>query len=182
VLGLAEAEKEDLAEMAINKAQERAALMQEIQIDSHTAFLAMKGFIPFGADPKKRERYLEFLDVQAGVKSPQGKPYSQRTFQELVELREFAKAARIFKPLTSTMATRFSTSSQPHEEVTTIPKEGLYIPDPNVLLPPPPPPSYSAPFVPLSYPFFLLFGCFRKNLPRKTKRKNKKSCRRSRSE
>ena len=115
------------------KARQMASLLQEIALDAQTASLALKGFIPFSTDPPKQQRYREFLERNAGLRAADSLSLAQRPFDSLIELREFAKAAKIFKPLASTMAARFTTSSQPlEEEKSMIPKTGLFVPDPKV--------------------------------------------------
>ena len=113
------------------KARQMASLLQEIALDAQTASLALKGFIPFSTDPPKQQRYREFLERNAGLRAADSLSLAEKPFDHLVELREFAKAAKIFKPLTSMMAARFTTSSQlVEEEKSMIPKTGLFIPDP----------------------------------------------------
>jgi len=120
---------------ATDRARQVVSLLQESVIDQQTASLALKGFMPFEADSAKHKRYVEFLERSAGLRKIDP-GIAKKSQEELVELRDFAKSARIFKPLTSMMAARFASSSQTQtEEHSIIPKSGLYIPDPKDLPP-----------------------------------------------
>ncbi|PVZ99658.1 hypothetical protein BB558_004309 [Smittium angustum] len=68
---------------------------------------ALKGFIPFGNDPEKQAKYkacLETISSGGSLVETVKKLGCERS-----ELGEFYQAARIFKPLSSTMSKRFTT-------------------------------------------------------------------------
>ncbi|CCX34122.1 Similar to G patch domain-containing protein 1; acc. no. Q9DBM1 [Pyronema omphalodes CBS 100304] len=81
-------------------------------LDADTAMAALRGgFMPYGDDLEKRGRYRSFLEVKAGMK--EGLPdrkYGMVTQDWVKEMNEFVGAARIFKPLTGAMATRFASA------------------------------------------------------------------------
>ncbi|KAI9782969.1 MAG: hypothetical protein M1839_004444 [Geoglossum umbratile] len=88
-------------------------------LDKETALKALGrgigGWMPYAEDEGKRARYRGFLELRAelGDMLPErGAGMSKDDW--IKELKEFAHAAEIFKPMTGTMATRFtSSSSQP---------------------------------------------------------------------
>ncbi|PQE31086.1 hypothetical protein CJF32_00006099 [Rutstroemia sp. NJR-2017a WRK4] len=88
------------------------------KIDRATADAALSrgasGFMPYGEDEAKRSRYRTYLEQQAGISPvlPERGPLMSRE-DWLKELSEFANCARIFKPMTGLMATRFTSSSAP---------------------------------------------------------------------
>lgn len=80
------------------------------------------GWMPYAEDESKRNRYRSFLEVRAGIvtdRLPDRLPGSS-TDEWITELREFARAAEVFKPISGLMASRFtsstSTSTQPGME------------------------------------------------------------------
>ncbi|KAJ3187072.1 hypothetical protein HDU85_007110 [Gaertneriomyces sp. JEL0708] len=86
-------------------------------VDVDTALAALKGFMPFGNEPAKQRRYQAFLEAKAGLGAAPAFPKGLSTQEAAHELLEFSKAAQIFKPLSTMMASRFtSASQQPHEE------------------------------------------------------------------
>jgi len=99
-------------------------------LDPEAAMTALKGgYMPYGDDLEKQARYRSFLEVKAGLKEglPDRVCISSRVIKLIVadipqkygmntqdwakEMAEFVGAARIFKPLTGSMATRFTTST-----------------------------------------------------------------------
>ena len=72
------------------------------------------GWMPYAEDLSKRARYRAFLEVHAGVR-PEGtlpdRNPDHNNDDWVNEMNEFAHAAQIFKPMTGTMATRFTSSS-----------------------------------------------------------------------
>ncbi|KAK4166360.1 hypothetical protein QBC43DRAFT_342932 [Cladorrhinum sp. PSN259] len=67
---------------------------------------------PYADNENKRARYIAFLEYQAGFKQTPGNvPPRTSTDDWLRELHEFYNCARIFKPMTGSMASRFTTSS-----------------------------------------------------------------------
>ena len=87
-------------------------------LDQDTAMRALgrgtTGWMPYAEDPPKRTRYRSFLEIRAGLR-PEGtlpdRPPGATNDDWVVEMNEFARAAQIFKPMTGTMATRFTSSS-----------------------------------------------------------------------
>jgi G patch domain-containing protein 1 len=94
----------------------RDLLAQVPKVDRLTADAALargaSGFMPYGEDESKRNRYRTYLENQAGI-SPslpeRGLGMSRDDW--LKELKEFASCAQIFKPMSGLMATRFTSSS-----------------------------------------------------------------------
>lgn len=71
------------------------------------------GWLPYAEDPPKRIRYQLFLSTLAGLRElgtiPERAPGAS-TEDWVNEMREFAHAAQIFKPMSGMMATRFMSS------------------------------------------------------------------------
>lgn len=89
------------------------------QLDSQTALTALgrgtAGWMPYADDASKRSRYRSFLEIRAGLRSsdaglPDRAP-GHSTDDWVIEMKEFAHAAQIFKPMTGLMANRFTSSS-----------------------------------------------------------------------
>ena len=87
-------------------------------LDQDTATRALgrgtTGWMPYAEDPAKRARYRTFLEIRAGLRPPgtlPDRPPGTTNDDWVVEMNEFARAAQIFKPMTGTMATRFTSSS-----------------------------------------------------------------------
>ncbi|MDI1490650.1 MAG: hypothetical protein OHK93_001854 [Ramalina farinacea] len=72
------------------------------------------GWMPYAEDPSKRSRYRSYLETQASL-LPKGtlpeRAHGASNEDWAKEMQEFAHAARIFKPMTGSMAARFTTSS-----------------------------------------------------------------------
>lgn len=70
--------------------------------------------MPYAEDPSKRSRYRSYLETQASL-LPKGtlpeRAHGASNEDWAKEMQEFAHAARIFKPMTGSMAARFTTSS-----------------------------------------------------------------------
>ena len=89
------------------------------QLDSQTALTALgrgtAGWMPYAEDPSKRTRYRSFLEIRAGLRDPQSslpdRAPGHSTDEWVNEMREFAHAAQIFKPMTGMMASRFTSAS-----------------------------------------------------------------------
>jgi G patch domain-containing protein 1 len=70
------------------------------------------GNAPYKDDEAKRARYIAFLEYNAGFRpTPGTQPPKMNTEEWLRELHEFFNCARIFKPMTGFMASRFTTST-----------------------------------------------------------------------
>ena len=72
------------------------------------------GWMPYAEDLEKRARYRTFLEVRAGLR-PDGtlpdRSSNSSNDDWVSEMKEFAHAAQIFKPMTGAMASRFTSSS-----------------------------------------------------------------------
>jgi G patch domain-containing protein 1 len=84
-------------------------------LETPIAIAALKGFMPFVHDPGKQERYRAFLEYsarapgdRAGMTLVPPKGMSVEEFNS--ELESFTASARIFKPMTGMMASRFTSS------------------------------------------------------------------------
>ena len=85
-------------------------------LDSATAAAALHrgrtGWLPYAEDPSKRDRYTAFLRIRSGQASElPTRPAGWSTEAWTTELREFAQAAQVFKPISGLMATRFTSST-----------------------------------------------------------------------
>jgi G patch domain-containing protein 1 len=85
-------------------------------LDPQTASAALhrghSGWMPYSEDLDKRARYTAFLTLRAGLSStlpPRPPTWSAEEWAR--ELREFAQAAEVFKPISGLMATRFTSST-----------------------------------------------------------------------
>ncbi|KAK2812518.1 hypothetical protein FQN49_008364 [Arthroderma sp. PD_2] len=74
----------------------------------------VSGWMPYAEDESKRSRYRSFLEVRAGIVTDRlpDRPPGSTTDEWMVELREFARAAEVFKPISGLMASRFTSSTQ----------------------------------------------------------------------
>ncbi|KAM5432427.1 hypothetical protein MferCBS31731_007442 [Microsporum ferrugineum] len=86
-------------------------------LDKEAALQALSrgasGWMPYAEDEGKRSRYRSFLEVRAGIvtdRLPDRLPGSS-TDEWITELREFARAAEVFKPISGLMASRFTSST-----------------------------------------------------------------------
>ncbi|KAL2197912.1 hypothetical protein P885DRAFT_68111 [Corynascus similis CBS 632.67] len=104
------------AEHALSEADRLQELLSRVpQLGKETAVAAISrgasGNAPYRDDEAKRLRYISFLEYQAGFKpTPGTKPPKMNNEEWLRELHEFCNCARIFKPMTGFMASRFTTS------------------------------------------------------------------------
>ena len=119
--------------------RQKELLSQIPKVDISVAEAALSrgasGFMPYGDDESKRNRYRTYLENQAGIR-PDLPEKGCTTSREdwLKELREFANCAQIFKPMSGMMATRFTSS-------TTAPKLATDAPDSSLLSKPAPKPE-----------------------------------------
>ena len=87
-------------------------------LDLETAATALgrgtAGWMPYSEDLAKRSRYRKFLEICAGHRPhstlPDRAPKASND-DWVNEMNEFVRAAQIFKPMTGTMASRFTSSS-----------------------------------------------------------------------
>lgn len=102
---------------ALSEEDKRRSLLERIpQLDKQSALGAMArgaaGGGPYGDDDDKRSRYRGYLELQAGLSSePPRKPAKMTNDEWIHEFHEFYNVARIFRPMTGSMASRFTTSS-----------------------------------------------------------------------
>jgi len=107
------------AEYALTEAEKQQELLRQLpELDKMTAVAALTrgasgaGPAPYADDEGKRGRYRAYLEYVAGfTKTIPAKPPVTKMQDWTRELHEFASCARIFKPMTGLMASRFTTSS-----------------------------------------------------------------------
>ncbi|KAG9063471.1 hypothetical protein KI688_004355 [Linnemannia hyalina] len=82
-------------------------------IEKSAAEAALQGFIPFSDDISKQRRYKQYLNVQAGLSAEKIEMVEGFSGEDMnKELNEFVQAARIFKPMSTSMSSRFATASK----------------------------------------------------------------------
>lgn len=82
-------------------------------MDKSAAKAALQGFMPFSDNVSKQQRYKQYLNVQAGLSTEKIEIVEGFSGEDMnKELNEFAQAARIFKPLSTSMSSRFTTASK----------------------------------------------------------------------
>ncbi|KAJ1338367.1 G patch domain-containing protein 1 [Microdochium nivale] len=102
---------------ALSEEEKQAQILRQIpQIDKQTAAAALgrgaAGSGPYVDNEAKRTRYRQFLEYFAGfTQQVPSRPPGFKDNDWLRELNEFYSCARIFKPMTGMMASRFTTSS-----------------------------------------------------------------------
>lgn len=97
-----------------DRIQETLSRIPTLDKDSAVAALARGtgGGAPYADNDEKRSRYRAYLEFQAGFrKELPTKPPTLNGEEWLREFDEFFNCARIFKPMTGFMASRFTTSS-----------------------------------------------------------------------
>ena len=108
--------REGREETGTNKTKTLSSLVPEL--DRETALAALgrgtAGWMPYSEDLEKRARYRTFLEIKGGLRDVSAVPdraTSASNDEWVHEINEFARAAQIFKPMTGTMASRFTSSS-----------------------------------------------------------------------
>ncbi|KAI0010375.1 DUF1604-domain-containing protein [Xylariaceae sp. FL0662B] len=102
---------------ALSEAERQQELLRQVpELDKQTAVAAMargaSGAAPYADDEDKRGRYRAYLEWAAGFNpAAPAHPPGMKTEDWLRELHEFHGCARIFKPMTGMMASRFTTST-----------------------------------------------------------------------
>lgn len=102
---------------ALTEEEKRRNLWGQIpKLDKQSALGAMTrgaaGGGPYGDNEDKRSRYRGYLELQAGLRNePPSKTAKMTDNEWLQEFHEFYNVARIFRPMTGSMASRFTTSS-----------------------------------------------------------------------
>lgn len=109
---------------ALSEAEKKRNLLERIpKLDKQSALGAMvrgaSGGGPYGDNEGKRARYRSYLELQAELQSelPE-KPAKMSNDEWIQEMNEFYNVARIFRPMTGSMASRFTTSKTPTEMTT----------------------------------------------------------------
>lgn len=104
---------------ALSEVEKRRNLLHRIpKLDKQSALAAItrgaSGGGPYGDNEDKRARYRSYLELQAGLRSePPDRPSKMTKEDWLQEMDEFYNVGRIFRPMTGSMASRFTTSSSP---------------------------------------------------------------------
>ena len=99
---------------AASKASDLASLIPALPRETALTALGRGpgGWMPYAEDPGKRVRYRTFLEVRAKIRDGMPERAEGMVTDDWVkEMNEFAHAAQIFKPMTGTMASRFTSSS-----------------------------------------------------------------------
>lgn len=86
------------------------------KLDKDVAIQALSrgigGWMPYAEDEDKRSRYRAFLEIRAGLRDTLPERVAGMGTDDWVnELHEFARAARVFKPISGMMASRFTSST-----------------------------------------------------------------------
>lgn len=106
------------------------------QLDEKTASSALKGFIPFGEDLDKQQRYVNYLRFCIKGQNDSSRPASSNIYINDTEKEEFIMSAQIFKPSSALIASRFQSSSAPSAPNSFALKPGLSRPETKSLKPP----------------------------------------------
>ncbi|SLM38916.1 G-patch domain [Lasallia pustulata] len=113
-LALSEAPPPGYTPSAASAASDLASLVPTLPRETALTALGRGpgGWMPYAEDPSKRVRYRTFLETRAGTRD--GLPdraENMSTDDWVKEMHEFAHAAQLFKPMTGTMASRFTSAS-----------------------------------------------------------------------
>ncbi|PWI68884.1 hypothetical protein PCL_01269 [Purpureocillium lilacinum] len=102
------------AELAMSEEEKRKALWDrapKLERDTAAAALARSAGGPYADDEAKRTRYRRYLENQANPGLPPPEKRNGVSDDDFLrEVNEFYNCARIFKPMTGFMASRFTTS------------------------------------------------------------------------
>ncbi|KAF9124359.1 hypothetical protein BGW39_008248 [Mortierella sp. 14UC] len=83
------------------------------KMEKSAAEAALQGFMPFSDNIAKQQRYKQYLNVQAGLSEEKIEKVEGFSGEDMTkELNEFVQAARIFKPLSTSMSSRFTSASK----------------------------------------------------------------------
>ncbi|KAG0373006.1 hypothetical protein BGX24_012285 [Mortierella sp. AD032] len=86
------------------------------KMEKSAAEAALQGFMPFSDNVSKQQRYKQYLNVQAGLSTETIEKVEGFSGENMTkELNEFVQAARIFKPLSTSMSSRFTSASKVFE-------------------------------------------------------------------
>lgn len=115
----------------IDIGKDKSQLSEFPVIPKDVAKLALQGFMPFDDNLKKQARYRSYLENQAGMLTEDGEPKTVLPIPEgltyesgMKEMDEFAKAARIFRPISAMMSGRFTSASETSKNIEVVNFEG----------------------------------------------------------
>ncbi|KAG1469052.1 hypothetical protein G6F56_003486 [Rhizopus delemar] len=115
----------------IDSGKDKSQLTDFPSVPKDVALLALRGFMPFGDNPKKQERYRNYLENHACMLTEDGIPKKVLPIPEglvyevaMKEMDEFAKAARIFRPISAMMSGRFTSASEVSKNIEVASFEG----------------------------------------------------------
>ncbi|KAL6802424.1 hypothetical protein J3E68DRAFT_435187 [Trichoderma sp. SZMC 28012] len=126
------------AEFAMSEEEKQTMLWEQVpKLDRETAIAAIARGLrgPYADDETKRARYKRYLEHHTNPKlSLPDKPRGMSDDEFLREMTEFHNCARIFKPMTGFMASRFTTAKTPHSVSAepTREKELISVPEPKI--------------------------------------------------
>lgn len=113
---------------------ERATEVVVPPLSPRTASAALQGFMPYTDDEAKQERYRSYLRSQTyNTKTPFPQLLPSTNIDEINnELETFAQSARIFRPMSYAMSSRFTSGSTSLASAdTNVPRPGLHVFDPS---------------------------------------------------
>ncbi|KKP06582.1 dipeptidyl-peptidase III [Trichoderma harzianum] len=123
---------------AMSEEEKQTMLWEQVpKLDRETAIAAIARGLrgPYADDETKRARYKRYLEHHTNPKlSLPEKPRGMSDDEFLREMTEFHNCARIFKPMTGFMASRFTTAKAPHS-VSAEPareRELISVPEPKI--------------------------------------------------
>ncbi|KAJ9082542.1 hypothetical protein DSO57_1003701 [Entomophthora muscae] len=114
--------KEPPPPTAMDGALDLQLVLSHAMLDVASAQAALKGFVPFGDIPAKQERYkalLRFFSKES--KLPPAWPQGTSMEDKIQEIKDFQKAAQLFRPLSNLMASKFVTATGADSLTTTKP-------------------------------------------------------------
>ncbi|KAL6692217.1 hypothetical protein J3F84DRAFT_397171 [Trichoderma pleuroticola] len=129
------------AEFVVSEEERQTRLWEQVpKLDRETAIAAIARGLrgPYADDETKRARYKRYLEHHTNPKlSLPDKPRGMSDDEFLREMTEFHNCARIFKPMTGFMASRFTTAKAPHSVSAEAAKERdlISVPEPKNLDP-----------------------------------------------
>ncbi|WWC73506.1 uncharacterized protein I206_107477 [Kwoniella pini CBS 10737] len=103
--------------LSLQPPPEEAQILPATEVDipplsPRTASAALKGFIPYGDDLERQNRYISYLKSQTHNTENPNPTLKRGTIEEInKELIDFSSSARIFKPMSYAMSNRFTTGS-----------------------------------------------------------------------
>ncbi|KAI8880634.1 hypothetical protein K501DRAFT_254693 [Backusella circina FSU 941] len=122
---------DQLLHSVTEEVKDRTQLADFQVVTKEVANLALRGFIPFGDNPKKQDRYRDYLENMAGKLTEDGTPKKVLPIPQglsydagMKELDDFAKAARIFRPISQMMEGRFTSASATSKNIEMVSFEG----------------------------------------------------------